>query len=298
MVLQSYKSSVCAPCAVLAQTVPGRERGSTVNWPHIRSPLPQPSAGAGQAREAPSLGVSQAEATEHQTHSSGWHLGAQRPGASQRGPWGQPRGGREQSRSRRRACHTRPAGQLGLCSLWPCYREQQLYLESVCWRLEAPCRAREWGVTLALPRFWGEGYSLYLCAPDAGQRGTPELPPSHRRPGLGLTRELRAILGIGFHLALGSACLRLSVCVYCRPLFKNEFRSWFSSLQTDGVLGVGGGMVMLFRTSRNWFSLERASEMRDCWNYLVAASERHHRFIFRILGHLRASVVKFTKIKI
>lgn len=88
VVLQSYKSSVCAPCAVLAQTVPGRERGSSVNRSHISSPLPQPSAGAGQAREASSLGVSQAETPEHQTHSSGWHLGAQRPGASQRGPGG------------------------------------------------------------------------------------------------------------------------------------------------------------------------------------------------------------------
>lgn len=163
---------MCASCTELVQTNRS-QKGEGSSAPL----LPPPGAGAGKAGESPSPEAGQAETREHKTHSSGWHLGAQLPGAASVWPWGRGAGAwRGQSRSGGRDCGKRPAGQFGSAASG-LVAESKFYLESVLREVGIPVRGVGGGV--------GEGeYSLYLCAPDSGQRETPELPQTHPNPGL------------------------------------------------------------------------------------------------------------------
>lgn len=162
---------MCASCTELVQTNRS-QKGEGSSAPL----LPPPGAGAGKAGESPSPEAGQPETREHKTHSSGWHLGAQLPGAASVWPWGRGAGAwRGQSRSGGRDCGKRPAGQFGSAASG-LVTESKFYLESVL---------REVGIPVRGGGGWGEGeYSLYLCAADSGQRETPELPQTPPNPGL------------------------------------------------------------------------------------------------------------------
>ena len=160
----------------------------------------------------------QAETREHKTHSSGWHLGAQLPGAASVWPWGRGAGGwRGQSRSGGRDCGKPPAGRCGSAASG-LVTESKFYLESVL---------REVGIPVGGGGGGGGGggvLSVPLCS-RLRPKGNPRITTNSSQSWLGITNRLKAIFGRCFHLALRSACwCPVYVCI-CRHVLKNEFIS-------------------------------------------------------------------------
>lgn len=168
---QPFRGAQCMSCMDLVQTNPSwRGEGSSVKGSNNSSPAGP--AWHGQGTTFPE--ASQAETWEHKTHSSGWHLGLQLPDAASVWPWGR-RAGAEQ------VCRKRPVGQFGSAAS--------------SWLLRATAVSRKCALggwyLRGVERNFGTGVGVWvgavlpvLCAPDSGQRETPELPTSHPNPGL------------------------------------------------------------------------------------------------------------------
>lgn len=169
---QPFRGAQCTSCMDLVQTNPSRRaEGSSVKGSNSSSPAGPAQQGQGAA--FPEAARQRLGNMKHIPAVGIWARSCQTQPVCGRGAAGQG-----QSRS----VQSGPWASLAL-QPHPDYWEQQLYLESVLWEVGIPVG---WRGTLELEWRYGGGgeYSLYLCAPDSGQRETPELPPSHPNPDL------------------------------------------------------------------------------------------------------------------